>query len=425
MIERLMDAAANPSPLGKKWEILGTSLLATSLVLTACSSEPPSDAYTTPPASATAESLRFVDPPSGPQAMAPNLALSADGVLLTWLEPTGNGGGHALYLAELQGEQWTPPRQIATGDAFFANWADLPGAAEAADGTRFAHWLSKLGGDTYAYGASLATSRDGGQTWVELGLLHDDASPTEHGFVSYSALPGGGVQAFWLDGRAMPDGGGMQLRTARLGKGGPQESTLLDDRVCECCATGAAMAANGPVVVYRDRGPSEIRDVAIVRATAEGWSEPAVIREDRWQIHGCPVNGPAVAADRDRVVVAWFTGTEPRARVAAAFSDDGGASFMKPVVVDDEKPLGRVDVALDGEGRALVSWMGSSKQGGEIRWRRIAQDGTAGTPQIAATTTTLRSAGVPRMIRRSDDLLFAWVEDTEPSRLRVGLVPLH
>ena len=390
------------------------------LMLCACSTEEPG-----PEAAEIAlppEPLRFLEPPSGPGAMAPNLVASRDGVLLTWLEPSD--GRFGLYQAELRGEQWTSPRLIAAGDNFFANWADLTAATEDVDGTRFAHSLRKLGADTYAYGVDLAHSSDGGETWEALGLLHDDATPAEHGFVSYVPLADGGVQAFWLDGRKMPSGGTMELRTTRIGEAAPEASTLLDDRVCECCATDAALAAAGPVVVYRDRDLSEIRDIAVVRWSAEGWTEPALIHADGWQIHGCPVNGPAIAADGDRVAVAWFTAGAQRPRVAVAFSDDGGASFGAPISVDDAEPLGRVDVALDAEGRALVSWMGSTSEGAEIRWRRIAANRESDPPQVVVATTAKRSAGVPRMLRLGEDLLFAWVEDAEPSRLRSALVPL-
>ena len=390
------------------------------LLLAACAAESPPEAEDrSPPESA---SLRMVDPPSGPRALAPNLSILSGGVTLTWLERTENG--HDLRFAKLQGETWGSPKAVASGGGFFANWADLPQAIETTEGTLFAHWLAKLGEDTYAYGVQLAKSLDDGMTWQELGLLHDDASPTEHGFVSYAGLPEGGVQAFWLDGRAMPTGGSMHLRTTRIAGDGPAESALLDERVCECCATDAALATGGPVVVYRDRSDSEIRDIAVVRATTDGWSEPTLIHDDGWQIHGCPVNGPAIAADGDRIAIAWFTAAKGEAKVQVAHSADGGATFGAPVMVDTAQPLGRVDVAMARDGRAVVSWLGSTATGAEIRWRPVSADGMPGPVRIVSTTTATRTAGVPRMIRRGDELLFVWVEGRESNRLRAGLIPL-
>lgn len=389
-------------------------------LLLACTTEPPSGAEDR--SRPESISLRMLDPPSGPGALAPNLSAYEGGIALTWLEPAEHG--HTLRLARLQGEAWGSPETVASGGGFFANWADLPQAIGTPDGTLFAHWLAKLGEDTYAYGVQLARSLDDGMTWQELGLLHDDASPTEHGFVSYAGLPGGGVQAFWLDGRAMPAGGSMHLRTTRLAGDGPGESTLLDERVCECCATDAAMAAGGPVVVYRDRSDSEIRDIAVVRATTDGWSEPTLIHDDGWQIHGCPVNGPAIAADGDRIAIAWFTAAKGKAKVQVAHSVDGGVTFGEPVLVDDAQPLGRVDIVMAQDGGAVVSWLGTSDTGAELRWRKVSADGPAGPIRMVSTTTARRSAGVPRMIRRGDELLFVWVEDGEVSGLRAGLLAI-
>lgn len=407
-----------------------------SLLLGACSSESADEELQPSAAEAPAPGvLRSLDSPGGPGAMAPDLVSAGDKVLLTWLEPLDGvdeagadeaGAGHALYVSELEDERWTPARLITSGEGFFANWADLPMAVEAADGSRFAHWLRKLDSGTYAYGVALARSRDQGETWDEIGLLHDDTSPTEHGFVSYVPLPESGIQTFWLDGRETATGGGMQLRTTKLtADEGPGPGEILDDRVCDCCSTDAAMAASGPVVAYRDRSETEIRDIAVIRATDEGWSEPVTIHDDGWQIHGCPVNGPAIAADGDRVAVAWFSAADTHPIVNVAFSEDAGATFGRPIVVDAGTPLGRVDVVLDAQGLALVSWLRADGEAGEIRWRAITPGGAQGPWNLVAETTAERSAGVPRMVRHGDQLLFAWVEDAEPSRLQTGLVALR
>ena len=161
-----------------------------------------------------------------------------------------------------------------------------------------------------------------------------------------------------------------------------------------------------------------------MRALPGGWSAPTLVHADGWRIEGCPVNGPAVAADGQRVAIAWFSAAEDRPRVMVAFSGDGGASFAEPIPVDEAQPLGRVDLALDRDGAVLVSWLGSAPEGAEVRWRRVSADGTRGPPQVAASTSASRSAGVPRIARHDGRLLVAWVEASDPSRLRTSLVPL-
>lgn len=363
------------------------------------------------------------DPPAAPGAMGPSLTPTADGLLLTWLEPARDGAGHALRIARLEGDRWSPSGTIVKGDDFFANWADFPAVAQAPDGSLTAHWLAKTGADTYAYGIFLTRSTDGGSTWKPAGLLHSDRTPAEHGFVSW--LPEGtGLRAVWLDGREMPKEGPMTLRTGLAGKTETEE--VLDARVCECCQTDAALTADGPVVAFRDRSDKEIRDVAVVRKTAAGWTAPTLVHRDGWEIPGCPVNGPAIAAAGRRVAVAWFTAAAPAGpRVLLAFSEDGGQSFGAPVLIDGEKPLGRVDLQLDAKGDAIVSWLAFQEKGAAVRLRRVSPKGAAGAPVTIAATSAARSAGFPRSAVSGDRLWLAWVEDADgASRVRAASLPL-
>lgn len=395
------------------------SILACAWPLLACAPSPdapfeeasPRVAEAPSPAASTGEArpgeLQPLDPPAGPGALAPRLSRFGDSsVWLSWLEPTD--GGHRLLASALDGDAgWSEAQEIQRGADFFANWADVPSVAGNRDGRLFAHALRKLGESTYAYGVFMSESAGDG-AWRSAGLLHDDDSATEHGFVSYVEDPDG-LRAFWLDGRAMPGGGSMHLRTARLGQGAAEASELLDERVCECCSTDAAMTTRGPIVAYRDRSDDEIRDISVIRAVDDGWSEPAIVHRDGWHIFGCPVNGPATAAEGDTVALAWFTAAHDEAKVQVAFSTDGGRSFGAPIPIDADTPLGRVDVEMIG-GDAYVSWLGTRGEKGEIRYRRVSPHGELGPPRLVAETSQTRAAGVPSMTQHGDALLFAWVE---------------
>ena len=87
-------------------------------------------------------------------------------------------------------------------------------------------------------------------------------------------LAKGGVAVAWLDSREMAAGGhhgpdgAMGLRYVEVDSAlAISRESLLDARVCECCTTGMAMTANGPLIVYRDRSNEEIRDIGFVRRT--------------------------------------------------------------------------------------------------------------------------------------------------------------
>ena len=367
-----------------------------------------------------------VDPPARPGALGPNLSQDGKAVLLSWLEPPHPGvkpqdGNYALRLSRFENGRWSEPSTVASGTDFFANWADFPSVTADARGRLLAHWAAKSGGETYAYDVRLALSSDHGRTWKPLGTAHDDRTPTEHGFVS-AAPEGDRVRLFWLDGRATAGGkGAMALRTALVGDA-VGASTVLDRKVCDCCQTGAAATAGGALVVYRDRSDGEVRDVAAVRLEGNRWSVPAPVHRDGWEIGGCPVNGPAVAAAGRRVAVAWYTQAADRPRVQVAFSNDAGASYGRPAIVDARAPLGRVDVVLDENGDALVLWVASEAGAAAIRLARVTPAGMVGPALSVAPTEPGRSSGFPRLERTGDTLVAAWIEATDPPRLRAATI---
>jgi hypothetical protein len=204
----------------------------------------------------------------------------------------------------------------------------------------------------------------------------------------------------------------MTLRYVTLGHDGKaaREELVLDGRVCECCQTSAALTREGPVVVYRDRSEDELRDIAIVRLLPDGkWSAPRAVHADGWRLEGCPINGPAVAASGRRVGVAWFTmGGDNVARVRVAFSNDAGATFGDPVNVDDGDPVGRVDVLMLDDGGALVSWIEKTRDGAEVRARRIWPGGRRGASISVAPSGSARSSGFPQMVRSKNTIIFSW-----------------
>lgn len=372
--------------------------------------------------------VRSIDPPASPGALAPNLRESRDGVLATWLEPTP-GGAHRLRFSRWAKGTWSAPVTLVEGTGIVANWADVPSVAQGGDGALVAHWAEVAGGGGagHAYDAIVARSTDGGATWKRLGPLHDDGTATEHGFVSLLG-EAGGVRAFWLDGRATgTEGGAMTLRTTTVAEG-ITASELVDDRVCDCCGTAAATTADGAVVAYRDRSVDETRDIAVARSSAARWTPPSAVHRDGWQITGCPVNGPALAARDRRVAVAWYTYADSTHRVRAAFSDDSGASFGAPIEVDapqgSRAPLGRVSIALTDDGGAVVGLLASDREDARVLLRRVSPDGALGAELRVGAQRTGRDAGFPRLARSGDALVVIWTEPGPTSRLRAAEVPL-
>lgn len=339
-------------------------------------------------------------------------------VYLSWIEKSGDTS--TLKFSKLNEAAWSKPELIVSGSNLLANWADYPMIARNQE-QLLSHFLRRNGEEHLAYEVVLTASNNHGKTWSEPHAVHDDGTHTEHGFVSMIPYQDGFFVA-WLDGRntAMEETeaakgheghhGQMSLRAAILDKDLKKLNEWeLDNRTCDCCQTAAVITNQGPVVVYRDRSEDEIRDMSITRLVDGKWTAPQPIHTDGWKIAGCPVNGPRLAARGDKVAVAWYTLAQDSARVYAAFSDNGGATFGKPIQIDEGNPIGRVDVVMIDDSNIMVSWMERSA----IKVVKVNADGTKGSSAIVAASSESRSSGFPQMAQSGNRLIFAWTDDSE------------
>lgn len=359
---------------------------------------------------------------AGQDSAEPNLAKGPDGaIVLSWLEPVGEKT--RLKYSRLDSGVWSEPGTVAESDSWFVNWADFPSVVPISGSLWAAHWLKKKKGGTYAYDVSISISNDAGTTWSDPITPHRDNTATEHGFVSLFHWQDG-VGVVWLDGRNTTasgsdhdhgEAGGMTLRSAVISPQGRIHSEAeMDSLVCDCCQTGVAISTHGPVVVYRNRTESEIRDIYLARSVDNQWLAGSPVSDDQWEIAGCPVNGPAVMASGETVAVAWFTMAGDTPRVRFAWSHDGGQSFDPAINIAEESPTGRVDVAILDDGSAIISWLDQAEDGkGLIRLRNVLPDNRLGPVKEIAQTSMGRPAGFPQMVQDGDSLVMAWTDVSE------------
>lgn len=351
-------------------------------------------------------------------ARVPFLHATSDAVLLSWMEEV-RPKVHALRFADFNGTTWRSPKNVAVSDAFFVNWADTPSIVRSGPHL-YAHWLQKSGEGKYSYDVNVATSDDGGETWSSPVVPHRNPVKSEYGFVSMLPDNDGSVGLTWLDGRAMPEEGvgAMAIRYARLSPEGTLSGEIvLDERTCECCQTGIARTAKGPLVVYRDRSENELRDIARVRVDGARATTPKLVHADQWLIPGCPVNGPQADAIGNDTVVAWFTEAGGVSKVRTAFSSDGGDTFSPVQDLSIHTPLGRVDVVMIDKETAAVSWLEKRGEQASVRVQIVTRSGKNGQPLTLGMTSAARPSGFPRMVRFRDSLLIAWTLPGEKSTI--------
>ena len=367
--------------------------------------------------------------PSVPGSGEPNLAvINTKTILLSWIGPV-DSTANRLNFMKYDGQDWSALQTVASGKNWFVNWADFPSLASPDGKLMAANWLVKSKASPYAYDVFLALSRDGGKQWSRPFKPHRDNTATEHGFVSIIPEDSSHFRVAWLDGRNFAKKQGeenlnvMTLRSARVAADGTVGDTvLLDERVCDCCQTSAAKTENGIFLAYRNRTAQEVRDINYVILKNGRWSPPKTLYADGWEIHGCPVNGPAVAAAGKKIAVAWFTAAHNQPRVKISFSANEGGQFSEPLIVDDGHPLGRVDAVLLEDGSAVVSWMESAGDSAYLKVRKISSAGTPNAARIVAEMDPSRASGFPKMVYAAGKLYIVWREIHPKAHIRLAVL---
>jgi hypothetical protein len=367
------------------------------------------------------ESIEDVALPAGAGAHEPSIAQHDGKLYLSWMEHTRDQA--VVMMAIRDDQQWSEPRIVHQSADLFVNWADYPGIAVFPNGTIAVHWLREIGLSSFDYQIEIALSEDGGMSWTDPLIPHDDRTLAQHGFVSMVPVGPDTLAVIWLDGRAygqdaetgsgFPDT--MQLRATTLTEDGiTGPDVWVDLQTCSCCQTSVTSTASGTILAaYRDRTDGEIRDISVARLEDGKWHPPVLVHRDGWELAGCPVNGPAISAEGDRVAVAWFTGAHETAVVNVAFSDNAGISFEDTARIDLGRPVGRVDLEMLEDGTAIVSWVEWSDNGEVLMLCRVQKGAGCTVRETLATNTAGASINFPKLAKLDRDIYVVWTQPVD------------
>ena len=364
--------------------------------------------------------------PSSPGAAQPDLVTTPDGrLLLSWINSVP-GRRKALQFAAYGSDgQWqSAPRTIAVGDSLVADGANTPHIAATADGALWVHWLQKAGGE--AVELMLSRSADGGFHWSPPAQIHASTGDAEQGFATLWPAARTSIGLAWLDrGNQAPKiptaqgqhdaaADGATALHAAVFDGDLRRSSAsqIDAMVCDCCQTAVAMTARGALLVYRDRTPDQVRDIAATRLDGTQWNLPKPVHSDGWKRPACPVNGPVVAASGNDVVVAWYTAVGDIPTVQLARSRDAGDSFDAPVVLEHGAAVqGGAAVALDAQ-QAWVLWVREDTSGQSLWLARYAPDLSRQLQrvEVAKLQGRGRATGFPQLALRDGDAYIVWTD---------------
>ncbi len=318
----------------------------------------------------------------------------------------------------------TPQPEAVTADA-----ENRPKLAVGDDGVVHASWTQSLGKPMTGH-IRYARSTDGGASFSPPVILNDDRQVISHRFDSLAIDGHGRVAVVWLDARSrtaktankspQTDVG---LYAALSGDGGASfgRNRKVADHSCQCCRTGLAWTAAGPIAFWRHVFGRNVRDFAI----ADLAGGPVLrVTDDAWEIDGCPHHGGGIAADgRGNLHIAWFTNGEKRKgifyrRIAQTdFSRaDARLDMSAPLPLGDPaRQAGHPAVAAVGD-RILLAWREFDGQRFSA-WAMLSADAGAswGAPQKLAETAQQADYALPLVDARQ--ALVVW--NTAAEGLRV------
>jgi len=291
----------------------------------------------------------------------------------------------------------------------------------------------------------MSRSTDGGRTFTPARFTHDPNFSGARGWESATVGADGAVHVVWLDGRAAArkidehaKQSGMQhkgqppqeIYHGRLLPDGRISETLIASDVCFCCKTSVAIGARGAVyAAWRHIFPGSMRDIAIATSTDGGHSFAPLVRvsEDKWELNGCPEDGPTLAVDQAGVIhIAWATVVndgEPQKALFYATSRDGktfSARARLPVAATATPGHPQMILTPDG---AAIAWDEVVAGDRRVSFARVSRAGVFSQARILSGD---EAAVHPVIVNADGNVLVAWTSRSataksaaEPSVIRV------
>lgn len=349
------------------------------------------------------------------EAAEPATAPARDGtVYVAWVEHRGKEADVWLAHFDGEGQRLGEPVRVNPNAGAATAWrGDPPTVAVAAEGTVYVGWTARDESAPHASILYVSASRDGGRGFDAPSKVNDDAKPGVHGMHSLAVSGDGRVYAAWLDERdiepkkADPAKAPSHMHTesnrvvyfASSTDGGRTFSPnrRVAGEVCPCCKTSLAVGEDGRVYVgWRQVLAGNLRHIAVAKSDDGGqtFASPSIVSDDRWEIPGCPVSGPALATGAGgRLHVLWYTAGEAgRPGLYWSESRDGGATFSPRRLLAETNGRGTPSL-VQGAGDDLSAvWEGA--EGVNLAPVRMRPDGDSRVtaPAIVAGSGELPAA---------------------------------
>ncbi len=336
------------------------------------------------------------------KAAEPSVAAANGGaVYVAWV---GHGAGREADVwvtrFDAKGKQLGEPARVNPVAGAATAWrGDPPNVAVAPDGAVYVAWTARAAETGHATTLYLSASRDGGRSFDAPVKVNDDTKACVHGMHSLAVGSDGRVYLGWLDERnarphhqaAAKAEGQAGAPKASAGMHGEQNREVffaasadggrtfspnrrVASEACPCCKTALTVGPDGRVyLAWRQVLPGDFRHIAVASSAegGESFGTPAVVSDDRWELRGCPVSGPALAVGEGGALrVLWYTaGAAGQPGLYGSESNDGGRTFASRRLLKEGSLRGTPLLLGDEEGGTIAVFEGAAEAGTNGLWR--------------------------------------------------------
>lgn len=275
---------------------------------------------------------------AGRQGANPSLAARGTTVAIAWSAASTTGMDLYLAMSRDGGRTFGAPVQVnqAAGQARVSGEqpprvALVPRTNGAVDVVVV--WTVKQGND---WQLLTARSTDGGRSFGAAMPVPGSVASGARGWEAVDVDAQGRVSVLWLDHRDAANAPMTHAHGPDAPKPDPTERAKLSrlfyttfdgktsnktdalsitNSVCYCCKTALVQTGGRTYAAWRQVYPGSLRDIAftVSRDGGKRFAEPVKVSDDRWQIDGCPDNGPTMVVDASKpaahtVHMVWPTG---------------------------------------------------------------------------------------------------------------------
>ena len=297
------------------------------------------------------------------------------------------------------------------------NGEGKPKIVVAKNGNIYVTWTQILPTNYSGY-IWFSRSVDGGATFSEPKIIHQDRSIITHAFDVLSVSSSGRIYVAWVDKRDLIaaqsakkpyDGAAIYYSLSDDGGASFSEERKVADTSCECCRI--AMLANEQgeaVMMWRHLFDGGVRDHAIAKVNPnEVSSKIHRASFGNWKIDACPHHGPAIAKGGDwGYHMAWFDGGDKAGLFYARMDGEAWVSSPAKRFGDANSQAGHPALISDGE-QVWLAWKEMTDTTSLVKLVK-SNDGGRSWDEPVVISQTKGKSDYPQLLLKDGQAYLAW-----------------